>query len=94
MKKRILSILLLTALLLTVFCACGKDDGVLSAQEAQKIAIEELGFSEDDISDIHTHISEGDTPGYSIHINVGDKSYSLFVDAVTGEISPIENEEH
>lgn len=94
MKKRILSFLLLFSLLMTVFCACSKGSDVLTSQEAQKIAMEELGITEDDVSEMHVHISEGDTPGYSIHIDTENKSYGLFVDAVTGEVSPLEYEGH
>lgn len=94
MKKRIVALLVLATLFLTLFCACGNSSKVISSQKAQKLAIEALGVDTKDITDIHTHIATGDTPGYSFHISIGDKSYGLFVDAVTGEVSPLDNVEH
>ncbi len=38
------------------------------------------------MTDIHTHIASGDTPGYSFHITCGDQEYSVVIDAVTGEV--------
>ena len=92
--KRILSFVALTALLLALFCACGNSTKVLSAEKAQEFAMDALGIKKSDISEIHTHISGGETPGFSFHITVGEKEYGLFVDAVTGEVSPIEDIEH
>lgn len=86
MNKRILVLFLLVALVLTSFVACGKKK-VLTSDEAQKIAIEYLGISESEITDIHPHVSTQDNaPGYSFHITCGDKEYSVFVDAATGEV--------
>ena len=94
MKTRILSFVLLTALLLTLFCACGNKTKVLSSQEALNSALEALGVGESDIGDVHTQISTGDTPGFSFHITIGEKEYGVFVNAVTGEVSPIDDIGH
>ena len=85
MNKRILALFLLAALVLTSFAACGKK--ALTSDEAQKVAIEYLGISEREITDIHPHISTQDNaPGYSFHITCGDQEYSVVVDAATGEV--------
>ena len=85
MKKRIVALVLAVLMALTMFAACGKSD-VLSEKEAQKRALEFLGISKKDVTDIHTHIASGDTPGYSFHITCGDEEYSVLIDAVTGEV--------
>lgn len=87
MKKRIIAMALLAALVLTLFAACGKKNDVLTAEEAQKLAVASLGVSEDEVTDVHAHVTtvEG-APGFSIHITCGDEEYSVFVDAVTGEV--------
>lgn len=85
MKKRIVALILAAVLVLTVFAACGKSD-VLSEKEAQKRALEFLGISQKDVTDIHTHIATGEVPGYSFHITCGDQEYSVLINAVTGEV--------
>ena len=85
MKKSMIAIALVAALVLTVFAACGKS-AVISEKEAQKRAFEYLGVSQKDVTDVHTHIAAGEVPGYSFHITCGDQEYSVLVDAVTGEV--------
>ena len=86
MKKRIGMLVLAAVLVLTLFAACGKS-GVLTTEQAQKVAVEYLGLSQSEITDIHPHISEVDNvPGYSFHITCGDQEYNVFVNAATGEV--------
>ena len=86
MKKRIVALVLAVLMALTMFAACGSKSSVISEAEAQKRALESLGLSKKDVTDIHTHIASGDTPGYSFHITCGDEEYSVLIDAVTGEV--------
>ena len=86
MKKSVISLVLVMVMVLTLFAACGNKTSVLSEKEAQKKALESLGLTAKDVTDIHTHIAGGDVPGYSFHITCGDEEYSVLIDAVTGEV--------
>lgn len=88
MKKRMTAVLVLAALLLTLFTACGsKKSSVLTAEEAQKIALESAGFSADQVSDVHTHVGNfQEQPCFSIHITVDGTEYEYVIAALTGEI--------
>ena len=82
--KKYIAIFTLTALMLCLLAACGSS--AVSANEAQAIAIKDLGVSEKDVQDAHTHVlTEGGKPCYSIHITVGDAEYEYTVSA-EGEI--------
>lgn len=87
MKKRIVALFVLAALLLTVLCGCGSKKDVLSASEAEQIVIEHFQINKADITNVHSHIAATENPSYSIHITCGDTEYSALVDVVTGEIS-------
>ena len=88
MKKRILAVIVLAALMLSLFTACGsKGASVITPEKAQKIALKDAGLSADDVSDIHTHVvTEQGVAGYSIHITVGGTEYEYIIAAETGEI--------
>ena len=82
--KKYIAVFTLTALLLCLLSACGSS--VISASEAQNIAMKDLGVSAEDVSDAHTHVlTEGGKPSYSIHITVGDAEYEYVISA-DGEI--------
>ena len=86
MKKNILAVLALCILLLGMLCACGKS-GAITSEQAQKIALEDAGLKQKDVSDVHSHVvSENNIPCYSIHISVADREYSYLIHAGTGEI--------
>lgn len=87
MKIRVISVLLLAALMLSVFTACGGSADVLTSEEAQKIALEEAGLTPEQVTDIHTHIvTENAVPCYSVHITAGEEEFSIIINAGTGEI--------
>ena len=87
MKKRIVSTLLLAALLLSLLAACGEKASVLTGELAQKIALEAAGLIDDGTANIHTHIGEQDgIPCFNVHITVGEKEYSFAISAVDGKI--------
>ena len=88
MKYRIFTVLILTALMLFLLAAC-KDNSssLLTAEQAQKIALEDAGLSADDVTDVHTHVGTyQNTPCYSIHITVDGVEYEFMIAAATGEI--------
>ena len=87
MKTRLVAILLLAALVLSVFTGCGGKSGVLTGEDAQKIALEEAGLTADQVTDVHTHIvTENGVPCYSVHITAGEEEFSILINAGTGEI--------
>lgn len=87
MKKRILVCLILTALLLSLFTACGSKNDVLTAEQAQKIAVEHAGFDVNQAADVHTHIvTEDGIPCFSVHFSAGGKDFSYVISAADGEI--------
>ena len=86
MKKKIFAVFAASILLLGLLCACGKSNAI-TAEKAQKIALEDAGFKQKDVSDIHSHVvTENSTPCYSIHISAEDGEYSYLIHAGTGEI--------
>ena len=88
MMKRILTIVLLVALALTLFAACDEKKPLpLTAEDAQEIALKDLGISAKKASDIHTHPHmEGNTPCYNIHITYNGVEYEYLIAANTGYI--------
>ena len=86
MKKRILALCLALTMLLGVLAGCGKS-GAITEEQAMKIAKEKSGYSDDQITDIHTHLTtENGIPCYSIHLTTADGEFSYLIHAGTGEI--------
>ncbi len=86
MKIRIITVIALLAMLLCMFAACSNKT-VISAEDAQNIALEHVGLSPRQVDDIHTHVIDYEGyPRYSVHITVGDTDYEYLIDVVTGEI--------
>lgn len=84
MKKALIFILLL-ALTVSLFAGCGKD--FLDAEDAQKIALKDLGIKEKDAENIHIHVGEmTEGPSFSIHIDYQGQTYEYVILATTGEI--------
>ena len=91
MKKRIVAFILIAVMVLGMLTACGKK-GALTQEEAQKIALEHVGISQNDVSDLHVHIvQEQGIPCYSFHIASDKGDYTVLVHAGTGEIISTEN---
>ena len=86
MKKRLIAILALAALVLTLFAACEKKEPVISKDEAIQIVLKDTGIT--DTSKYHIHADPSPATGtpkhYIIHIH-GAQEYSYVVDAKTGE---------
>ena len=75
----------LFALLTLVFVGCAKQDGPLTAEQAQQVALKHAGVKS--AESVHTHIVTGrENPCYSIHLTINGVSYEYLIDAVTGEI--------
>ena len=87
MTKRIITVLVLAALLLGIFTACGNQQKVLSGEDAQAIAMEQAGLTEDQITDIHTHVgTENGIPCYNVHITSDQGEYVYLIAAADGTI--------
>ena len=86
MKLRLIALVLVAVLMLGIFTACGKSGAITEAQ-AQKIALEAAELTEDEVSDVHTHVTTIDgIPCYSVHITSDRGEFSLVINASTGEI--------
>lgn len=84
MKKALIFILLL-ALTVSLFAGCGKD--FLEAEDAQKIALKDLGIKEKDADGIHVHVGEmAQGPAYSVHVEYQGETHEYVILAATGEI--------
>ncbi len=82
--KKLLALLLILCMVFCVGCA---DDGVVSQDDARKIAIEAMDVREKDVSETHIHISEYEgKPCFNVHLTVNGHSYEVIVDVATGEV--------
>ena len=87
MKKRIMAVLVLVALLLGVFTACGNKTKVLTSEDAQAVAMEQAGLTKDQITDMHTHIvTDNGIPCYNVHITSENGSYVYLIAAADGTV--------
>lgn len=87
MKTRIIALLLLVSLLLSVTVGCGSKAEIVSQEKAQQIAIEEIGITQDQVTDAHIHVvTENGIPCYSVHLTTDDGEYSVVIHAGTGEV--------
>ncbi len=87
MKTRVIALLLLVALLLSVTAGCGSKAEIVSQEKAQQIAIEEIGITQDQVTDAHIHVTTVDgIPCYSVHITTANGEFSVVIHAGTGEV--------
>ena len=94
MKKRLISMFLLLCLLLTALLGCGKDDGTITAEEAQEIVLDYLGMSANQVQ-LHPHAGEHNgQPCYSIYVTYDGTTWEYKVDMQTGEILSITKSSH
>ena len=87
MKTRVIAILLLAALALSLFAACGGNkSGLLTAEEAQKIALKDAGIPARK-AEVHVHVTTLDNVAcYNVHITTSDAEYEYFISAKDGTI--------
>lgn len=86
MKIRVVAMVLVLVLSLGMLAACGKS-GVVTQEEAQKIALKEAGLTASQVTDIHTHVTTVDgIPCYSVHITTEDDEFSVVINASDGSI--------
>ncbi len=86
MKKKIFAVMTVCMLLLGMLTACGSNDPI-TAEEAQKIALETVGLKENQVTDMHTHIvEEKGIPCFQIHFTNNGKDMTVLINAATGEV--------
>ena len=86
MKKRTISLVLVVVLALTLFAACGKKSTTITTEEAQKIALQEIGKTAAEVDDIHMHATQYEGVAcYQMHITVGDEVFYVYIDQ-TGKV--------
>ena len=85
--KKIIAFVLLATLLLGVLAGCSKNE-FLTAEQAQKVALKDLGIKASQAESMHTHwgTDESGAPTYSIHITVDGEDYEYLIRAADGEI--------
>ena len=85
MKKRIIATVLLVVLCLGLF-ACGKKNTTITTEEAQKIALKEIGMTAAEVDDIHMHAAQYEGVAcYQMHITAGDDVFYVYIDQ-TGKV--------
>ena len=86
MNKRIVAFALVIVLSLTLFAACGKKSTVVTTEQAQKIALQEIGKSAAEVDDIHVHATQYEGSAcYQIHITDGEDAYYVYI-SQAGEV--------
>lgn len=86
MTKRIISLLMIAVLMVGMLAACGKD-GPLTAEDAKKVVLNDLGVKERNVDSIDVHMTPiGDSMGYIVYVSVGEEHLQYVVDGITGEI--------
>lgn len=87
--KKLLLIGMIAALMLSVFTACGaqKQTAFITGDQAQQIALDDLGITGNDVSDIHIHVGEMDQgPSFSVHFTYAQQEYEYVILAADGTI--------
>ena len=85
MKKRIIATVLLVVLCLSLF-ACSKTTAAITTEEAQKIALKEIGMTAAEVDDIHVHATQYEGVAcYQMHITAGDDVFYVYIDQ-TGKV--------
>ena len=89
MTKRIVALLLLAALAMTLFAACGKTADKkkdITEAEATQIALQAIGKTADQVDDVHVHKTtyQGNAV-FQVHIHAGTEEYAVYIDQ-TGKV--------
>ena len=90
MKKRIVALVMLVALSLTLFAACGKKSTIITTEQAQQIALEEIGMTAAEVDDVHVHATQYDGAAcYQIHIVAGKAAFYVYINHA-GEVLSVQ----
>lgn len=84
--KRMISLLLVAVLALSLFAGCGSKKA-LTADQAQKVVLKDLGVKEKELDSFDYHVvTQDNVVCYLIYISMGDEHWQYTVAAATGEI--------
>ncbi len=84
--KKFLAFVLVCILCVAFLAGCNNSKGI-TQDDAQKIAIEELGVDKKDVESVHIHGGTyGKLPCYNVHVTVDGHSHEVVVDAATGDV--------
>lgn len=84
--KKFLAFLMAALLVGALLAGCG-NGGIVTEEQAKKLALQETGLKESQVDDIHIHmVEENGLPCYSVHIIAGDREVSVIIDIASGEI--------
>ena len=91
MKKRLLSLLTMTSLLISLLAACqvpiAKEDPKITAQEAEEIALEDAGLTRDQVKYLHSEYDFDDGIGYyEVQFTYEQLEYEYEIKASDGKI--------
>lgn len=85
MNKRIFAIITTLLLCVSLLAACG--GGAVTAEKAQKIALDHADLKASQVNDIHTHIIEQEgVPCVQVHMTTDEGDITVVIDAATGEV--------
>lgn len=85
MKKRIFTVIAVLLLCFSLLAACGSK--AITADKAQKIALDHAGLKASQVSDIHTHVIEQEgVPCFQVHMSTENGDVTVVIDAATGEV--------
>jgi hypothetical protein len=85
MKQRITAIFLLACLTLTLLAGCNSK--ALSDEDAKKIAMEHMGVTAEQVSNVDVHMTTHEGAAcYSVYITIGTEQMEYVIHGKTGEI--------
>lgn len=83
--KRMIAVILTLLLCTSLLAACGSK--AITAEKAQKIALDHADLKASQVSDIHTHIIEQEgAPCYQVHMTTENGDVTVVIDAATGKV--------
>ena len=89
--KKIIAIVLLLTLCISLLAGCG-NKAFIDANDAQKIALNDLGIKAKDADSIHIHVGqEAEGPAFSVHVDYEGLTYEYIILAANGEIKSVNN---
>jgi uncharacterized membrane protein YkoI len=85
MTKRIIAVLLVVCMAAVLMAACGSK--VVDIEEAKKIALKDMGITEQQATAVDAHITEHEgIASYSIYITYNGAQTEYIIHGKTGEI--------
>ena len=85
MKRRLAACI--AAALLLAGCASGRDTGMLTAREAENIALDRAGFTREEVTALRSEYDvDRGVPVYEVEFFHNDREYDCHISAETGEI--------